>query len=315
MNVRQFEYLLSVVEHRSFSKAAEHCNITQSTLSTMIRKFEEEIGISIFDRKTSPISITKEGIAIVTQLNRVHVEIQQLQELAQSIKGELSGEINMGIIPTVAPFILPEFLNDFANKFPKVNFTVSEMTTEVIIELLLKREIDIGILALPIEHEMLDEIHLYNEPFFLFDCRKGIKTNKKVNLNSIDFKKFWLLEEGHCLHTQVANICDLKSQVKKENINFDFKTGSIESLTRFVQNNNGITMLPYLSSLSFNAAAKKKVIPFKSPVPVRSIGLLVHKHFVKKKILNLLSDEIQHKIVPLLKNNKNVYVVNPINNN
>ncbi len=311
MNVKQFEYLLAVAELKNFGQAADKCCITQSTLSTMVGRFENEIDIKIFDRKTKPVSITKEGESIIQQLKIIHKEIGKLDELVQTEKGELSGDLEIGVIPTVAPFLLPEFLNDFTKNFPKIQFSVSEMTTETITELLTKRELDIGILALPLENELITEIPLYNEPFVLYDCT-GENIESYTNLENIDFEKFWLLAEGHCLRTQATKICDFDKYRHKEGINFDFKTGSIESLIRFVKINKGITMLPYLASLDFSRKEHKKIAYFKPPVPVRTVGMVVHKHFVKKQILNLLKLEIQNRILPLLNPRGEEYVIAPL---
>lgn len=311
MNVRQYEYILAVAKLKNFGLAAEKCFITQSTLSTMIGKFEDEIGIKIFDRKTKPITITQEGEIIIQQLKVLDKEIETLKETIQSIKGELVGEIKIGVIPTVAPYLLPEFLNDFAKKYPKIKFSVSEMTTDTIVTLLEKREIDIGILAIPLENKRLVEIPLYNEPFVLYNCSN--EQNKEyTSLETIDYSKFWLLAEGHCLHNQVTNICDLESSKKNDEVNFNFRAGSIESLVRFVKMNNGLTLLPYLACLDFFPKEYQKVTHFKPPVPVRTIGLVVHNHFVKKQLLDLLKKDIQDKVLPLLKPSEEEYVVSPI---
>ena len=311
MNIQQINYILAVEELQNFGLAANRCCITQSTLSTMIGRFENEIGIKVFDRRTKPVSITKEGIAIIRQLKVISKEISVLNEEIQSLKGELSGELKIGTIPTVAPFILPEFLNDFAKKIPKVSISVSEMTTNTITELLAKRELDVGILAIPLETEDLLEIPLYNEPFVLYDCSKE-NIAKYSNIENIDLNKFWLLEEGHCLHTQVKSICDFESCHNKESINFDFRAGSIDSLIRFVKINKGLTMLPYLASLDFTTKEYKKITYLESPVPVRTIGLAVHKNFVKKQILDLMKSEIQDKILPLLNSAKEERVISPL---
>ncbi|MDN5202807.1 LysR substrate-binding domain-containing protein [Fulvivirgaceae bacterium BMA10] len=311
MNIQQIEYILAVKELGNFSLAAEKCCVTQSTLSTMIGKFEEEIGIKIFDRKTKPVSITKEGKTIIQQFGIISKEVDVLNEIIKSLKGELTGTLNIGIIPTVAPYVLPEFLNDFAEKFPNISFSVSEMTTNTITDLLLKRELDVGILAIPINLTDLVEIPLYNEPFVLYDCTEEA-AESFVKMENIDFNKFWLLEESHCLNTQVKSICDLDNCKNQEGINFDFRAGSIDSLIRFVKINKGLTMLPFLASLDFTPREHKKVKYFQSPVPVRAIGLVVHKHFVKKQLLKLLQLEIQGKIVPLLNSSPNELVVSPV---
>ena len=311
MNIQQFQYVLAVAKSKHFEQAAEKCCVTQSTLSTMIGRFEEEIGIKIFDRKTKPISITKEGAGLVQQLKLILKEVDALHELVQSLKGELSGSLNIGIIPTVAPYILPEFLNDFAEKFPNISFTVSEMTTHTITESLQRRELDIGILATPVNVTELVEIPLYNESFVLYDCSDE-KSESYANLDHINYNKFWVLEEDHCLSNQVKSICDFDSCKDKADVNFNFQAGSIDSLVRFVKINKGITLLPYLAALDFTPNEYKNVKYFASPVPVRTIGLVTHKHFVKQQILSLLQQEIQDKILPILRSNAHEYVVSPL---
>ncbi|MGX1931021.1 LysR substrate-binding domain-containing protein [Flagellimonas sp. 2504JD4-2] len=302
MNIQQIQYVLAVKELRHFELAAEKCFVSQSTLSTMIRKFEDEIQIKIFDRKTKPVEITKEGNDIIDQLYIIQKEIENLEENVKLLKGELSGQFKIGIIPTVAPYILPKFLGDLAKEYPRIHFSISELTTETIISKLKKRELDAGILALPINEPDLLEYPLYNEEFVLYDCCSGTKKDP-IELDEINYDYFWLLEEGHCLANQVTKICNLDKKKSKVTNNFEFKAGSIDSLIRFVKESNGNTMLPYLATLDFLAADKNNLSYFKKNVPVRNVGILIHQHFVKKPILNLLEITIKEKILPLLKNN------------
>jgi len=124
MNLHQFKYVLALAQKRHFEMAAEECCVTQSTLSTMIGRLEEEIGIKIFNRKTKPVSITEEGELILERLLIIDKEIEALQNAVQELKGEMKGELRIGIIPTVAPYLLPLFLSKFANKFPGVKIVV-----------------------------------------------------------------------------------------------------------------------------------------------------------------------------------------------
>lgn len=306
------QYVIAVAELRNFGQAAKRCSITQSTLSTMIGRFEDEIGIRIFDRKTKPVTITKEGESILMQLRMISKEIQNLTEVVQTLKGELIGELKIGVIPTVAPYILPRFLNDFARKLPKINFTVSEMVTSAVIDLLLKRELDIGIAAIPFGNDNFIEIPLYDEPFVLYD-HLSRTPSATVSVEDIDYRHLWLLEEGHCLSTQVKRICKLKDHTNTNALNFHFKAGSLDSLIRFVKAESGTTLLPYLATLDLPADEKRKLRAFQASVPVRTIGLVIHKHFVKKQIIDLLQAEIQSKIQPLLDKNANKrWVVAPL---
>lgn len=311
MNIKQYEYILAVAELKNFGQAADKCFIGQSTLSTMIGKFEDEIGIKIFDRKTKPVTITKEGEEIIQQIKVINKEIELFGEVVQNIKGDMIGEVKIGVIPTIAPYLLPLFLNNFVKKFPKINFIISEITTPVIIELLEKREIDIGIFAIPIGNDKIEEITLYKEPFLLYN-NHDTPLQTVANFESIDYNNFWLLAEGHCLHTQVNAICKMKRSELNSNINFEFKSGSIESLVRFVKSNNGITLLPYLACLEFDEVERKKLNSFQSPIPVREIGIGVHKHYAKKKLLVELKKDIQKIILPLINFKEDSFVVAPI---
>lgn len=309
MNIQQFQYVLAVAEFKHFETASEACFVTQSTLSTMINRLESEIEVKIFNRKTKPVSVTKEGREIIEQLRIITKEIDALRNIVQEQKGEAVGELHIGVIPTVAPDLLPLFLADFAKRFPKVKVVVREMTTPEIQKSLKNRTIDVGVLAIPLLDEELVELDLYIEPFLMYDCSGG-KVKKAIKLDELDYSKLWLLEEGHCLRTQVQQICDLSS--KQEGKNIEFKAGSLNSLIRITKANNGLTILPYLSSLELSKEDKSKLVSFVDLQPVRSIGLVTYKHFVKKRLLNSLQETIQASVSSLLPKTPKIKVVNPL---
>lgn len=299
MNIQQFQYILAVVDSKNFEEAAERCFITQSTLSTMIGKFEYEIGIKIFNRKTKPVSITPEGEVIINRLRIVLNEIDSLNNVVQELKGKMTGELKIGIIPTIAPYLLPLFLTKFAAKFPDVNIVIKELTTAQIKDGLKVRTIDVGLLALPLNDNELIEYDLYEEPFLAYDCR-GEVTPKTVSVEDLDYSKLWLLQEGHCLRTQVFQICELSNKSPKNEINFEFESGSMGSLMSFTKASKGITIIPYLASVNFSDAEQENLVEFKSPAPVRSVGLLTNKFFVKKQLLNELQSVIKESVKGLI---------------
>jgi LysR family hydrogen peroxide-inducible transcriptional activator len=294
MNIQQFNYILALAEFRHFELAAEKCNITQSTLSTMISKFEEEIGIEIFDRKKKPVQVTKEGSTIIEQLKIITADIDQLKELTKEVKGEIKGNLTLSVIPTIAPFLLPLFLQDFAAKFPNLNIIVREETTSEIVRKIKSRELDIGILSIPIEDKDIVEVKLYDEPFVFFDANDA--ESSSVSIQKINTNNLYLMEEGHCMRTQVLKLCDLNRTSVDTKLNFEYKAGSIDSLLRFVKANRATTLLPYLSIADFSESEKKHVSYFAESVPYRSIGLVVHRHFVKKRLLETLQKNIAEKI-------------------
>ncbi|MCP4522354.1 MAG: LysR family transcriptional regulator [Cytophagales bacterium] len=311
MNIQQFQYVLAVVNSKNFEDAAETCCVTQSTLSTMINKFESEIGIRIFNRKTKPVTITVEGQQIIDRLKIITNEIDLLGNVIQEIKGEMVGDLKIGVIPTIAPYLLPLFIHDFAKYFPKVNITVKEMTTEQIEKELIFRNIDVGILALPLFNKELEETPIYNEPFFVYDCT-GDKHDRGLSPDELDFSKICLLEEGHCLRTQIYSICELSSKKKQEQANLKLESGSIESLIRITEARKGLTILPHLAIHSLHENALESIVNFRKPIPARSIGLVTHKFFVKKSLKKSLVESIQHSVNDFIPDVGSLDFINPV---
>lgn len=311
MNIQQIHYVLSVVDSKNFETAAANCYVSQSTLSTMIGKYEDEIGFKIFNRKTKPVSVTKEGERIIERLRIIRSELAQLDDLVQEIKGEMTGVLQIGVIPTVAPYLLPVFLQKLAAKFPKLQINVRELTTAQIVEDLKKRVLDIGILALPINDSDLKEQAVYVEPFLVYDCR-NTPSNEALTVHDLDYDKLWLLQEGHCLRTQVNQICDRSDSNKQASKNFAFESGSMDSLIRFTKANKGMTILPYLATLDFKANDSCRIVPFQSPVPSRSVGLITHKYFVKKRLEKELVAIIKEANIPLIPDDPSMHIIEPL---
>ncbi len=310
MNIQQFQYVLAVAELRHFEQAANKCFVTQSTLSTMISKFEDEIGVKIFDRKKKPVTITKEGEFIVLNIKTIVHQINNLENTVKELKGEIEGKLKIAVIPTVAPYLLPLFLHDFATKYPLLQIEIKEQTTTNILKQLKNRDIDIGILSIPFQDPDLVETKLYDEPFLFFDANPQ---NKVVSVSpNSPIENLWLLEEGHCMRTQVVKLCDFDKSQLNSSLNVNFKAGSIDSLLRIVKANQGSTFIPYLASLDFTTEEKKLLKPFVTPIPIRTVGLVTHTYFVKKKIVDLLRKEILTKVKYLLpETKKQVYQLSP----
>lgn len=294
MNIQQFEYVLAVAKHRHFETAAESCFVAQSTLSTMLSRFEEEIGIQIFDRRRKPVEITNEGEQVIEQIRKILNEINQLNEVVRSLKGELATSLRIGIIPTIAPYLLPLFLQKFSTQFPQVYFEIQELNTEGILKRIETRELDIGILSTSVDIGDVQKMELYEEDFVLFDA--SAKDNSAISFKDIDMSEFWMLEEGHCMRTQILEICEASKIKINPSLNLNYKAGSIDSLLRFVKTNKGKTMLPAMANYNINVADKDYVRPIIDEVPYRSIGMVIHEHFTKFYLLNMLKEIIRDTV-------------------
>lgn len=292
MNFQQLEYIIAVDQHRHFLKAAEACNVTQATLSMMIKKLEEELGVVIFDRSKQPVIPTEVGILVLNQARKILQESEQMTQLVQLEKGEIAGELRVGIIPTVAPYLLPLFIKKFTNKYPKVVLKVTELTTEDLVLKLKSSQIDIGILATPLKEKSIKEFPLYYEQYMLYigPGEKGFK-KEYVLPKDIDVSRLLLLEEGHCMRNQVLNLCELKKQSQISS-GLMYEAGSIDTLINLVDTDFGMTVIPEFVVEKLTKSQKKQLRYFKDPVPVREISMVMNYEHVKARLVRALRDTI-----------------------
>ena len=310
MNIQQLEYIIAVDYHRHFVKASEKCYVTQATLSMMIKKLEEELSVKIFDRSRQPVVPTETGKKIIAQAKIILQESNRLKEIVAEEQGELTGELRIGIIPTLAPYLLPLFMKSFLNKYPLVRLKISELTTDDIIHKLEQHDLDAGLLSTPLNLATIKEQPLFYEEFVVYASAKEKLLKKKYVLaRDIDVNRLCLLEEGHCLRSQVFNFCELKNKEKVMQ-QLDFATGSIETLKKIVETNQGLTILPFLALKDMTAKEKNNIRHFKSPAPVREIGLVTYRYFIKEKVIKGLKEEILKNIPAGMKTPLRKEVVN-----
>lgn len=296
MNIQQLEYIVAVDDCRHFVKASEKCFVTQATLSMMIKKLEDELDTKIFDRSRQPVIPTEIGKKIIAQSKIILHESARLKGIVQEAQGELSGELRIGIIPTLAPYLLPLFMSSFLKNYPMVRLRISELTTDDIIHKLEKHDLDAGLLSTPLNLPSINEQVLFYEQFVVYAATgEKILKKKYVLAKDIDINRLCLLEEGHCLRSQVFNLCELKNKERDLN-QLDFATGSIETLKKIVEANQGITILPKLALKDMSAKQKKNIRFFKAPSPVREIGLVTYRYFVKERLIEKLKEEILNHI-------------------
>lgn len=308
MTLLQLEYIVAVDTYRSFVSAAEKCFVTQPTLSMQVQKLEEFLHVKIFDRSTQPVIPTEIGSQIIAQARIVLQENYKIKELISSQQQDIVGELKIGIIPTIAPYLLPEVIAAMLEKYPDLKLLIWEYTTEDIIQHLKTGVIDCGILATPLVNPYLTEIPLYYENFVSY-ISKNSKLFKKKAIGADDLadENIWLLNEGHCMRTQVLNICRSTQNNRLQSL--AYHTGSVETLIRMVDINDGATLLPELALADLSAKQLNKVRYFRSPEPVREISLVTHKNFIKKRMLSALKEEILAVIPKGMKQRKKKDVI------
>ena len=295
MTITQLEYIVALDTHRHFSLAAEHCFVTQPTLSMQVQKLEKELGVKIFDRTKQPVIPTDIGSGVLAQARITLREAQMLKELVNNQKDTLSGELRIGIIPTLAPYVLPQLYKSVSDKYPKLHLVIKEYVTEDVIHELKSSRLDCGIVVTPLKDPSIKEEVLFYEELFVYVSAKNALSDKKYILaKEIDPNRLWLLEEGHCFRSQILNLCELR---KTSDLHFKYETGNIETLIRMVDKSDGITILPELAVMEFSKSHLRLVKRLKNPSPAREVSLVTHRDHIKTKLIKTLKEEIL-KIVP-----------------
>ncbi len=283
MTFTQLEYLIALDTYRHFATAAESCFVTQPTLSMQVQKLEDELGVKLFDRSKQPVVPTEIGEVVIRQARSLLRGALKTKEMVDEYKG---------IIPTLAPYLLPLFLENFIQKYPQVKLKIIELTTENLISKLNKDLIDVGIVATPLQDDRIFEQPLFYEEFVAYVSESETAYQKEYILSEdIDFNRLWLLEEGHCIRGQILNICELRKQ-NAHNRNFEYESGSIETLKRMVEHYGGVTILPELSLRDLSAKQREQIRRFQNPIPVREVSLVTLRHHLKRGLIEAMKTEI-----------------------
>jgi len=312
MTFTQLTYVVAVDMYRNFRKAAQHCCITQPTLSMQIQKLEEELEVTIFDRDRFPIEPTDIGKLVIEQARVVLQERDRIQDTINSQRNEIFGKISIGIIPTVAPYLLPLFLDRLLKNYPGLTVTLDELQTDEIIRKLEHHLLDIGIVAGPIAHPRLTESTLYYEPFVGYISRShALFSRQHIQTSDLSLDGLWLLKEGHCFRDQILNLCNSEPNRNTDEMpHLDFQGENLETLQKLVEKNIGMTLLPYLATLHLkDTSARALLKPFAPPVPTRKISLIHGKAPLRKRVIHAIQNEILSAVPQELLHQENQVVV------
>lgn len=289
MTLTQLEYIVAIDTHRHFATAADHCHVTQPTLSMQIQKLEDELGVLLFDRSKQPVVPTETGQLIVNQAREVLHSSRRIPEMAKESRDEVGGDLRIGIIPTVAPYLLPHFIGSFMQRHPSVRVHLQEMLTDQITERLRNGLLDVGIVVTPLR-ETFTELPLFSEPFTVY-AAEGHPLLARTLLTPSDLATdgLWLLSEGHCFRDQVLNLCGAN---RPREMALQYETGSLETLIKLIDRQGGFTLLPELATLDLDPARQSRIRRFVGEQPTRDISLVMHRSFLKRSLINALRKEI-----------------------
>jgi LysR family hydrogen peroxide-inducible transcriptional activator len=291
MNFRDLRYLVALADHRHFGRAATASFVSQPTLSTQIRKLEDELGVSLVERAPRRVMLTPIGREIAERARKVIAEVEQMGEIARRSQDPEAGTVRLGIFPTLAPYLLPHVLPAVRKRFPRLELLLVEEKTDQILARLREGRLDAGVLALPVHDDQLQVEPLFDEPFVLaVPQQHALAQRQSLKLRDLDNQHLLLLEEGHCLRDQALDVCHMAGADERDG----FRATSLETLRQMVAAGVGITLLPVLAvQPPVPVSGDIQLLPFQGEAPHRRIAMVWRRSSAMTDFLQQLAGELR----------------------
>lgn len=272
LTLKQLRYFKALAQHGHFGRAAEACAVSQPALSVQIKEMEETLGTPLLERLPRAIHLTAPGREVLKRAERILSEVDELEDLARASGDRLAGRLRIGVIPTIAPYLLPAILGELTRKFPHVEFMFRETMTANLIRGILKGDVDLAIVALPISEPGLTETPLFDENFVFVrpeaDAAKPVPAPSRLRE-----MRLLLLEEGHCFRDQALTFCDIPASAPRETLDGT----NLSTLVQMVSAGIGVTLIPEMAVPVETRSAKVSLAQFEAPSPSRTVGVVWRK--------------------------------------
>ena len=290
MNLRDLKYLVALADLRHFGKAADACFVSQPTLSTQIRKLEDELGVVLVERAPRKVMLTAAGVEVVQRARRIVADVEQMREAARRSRDPESGTLRLGVFPTLGPYLLPHVVPTLRARFPQLELLLVEEKSDELLQRLREGKLDAALLALPLHDDQLHAEFLFEEPFVLAAPQQHpLAGRSALDAAELSDETLLLLEDGHCLRDQALDVCRLSGAREKSG----FRATSLETLRQMVAAGVGVTLLPALSVHEPIAQpANIRLVPFRGTAPSRRIALVWRKSSALDAFLHQLGDAI-----------------------
>jgi len=286
LKLKDLRYLVAVADQRHFGRAAARCFVSQPTLSSQLKKLEQSLGVQLIERAPNNVSLTAAGEAIVARARRILEATDEVVTLARSQHDPLAGRLRVALLPTIGPYLLPRVAPAVRRALPRLELHLYEYQTAPMLQKLHAGELDVGILALPVDTAGLETRELYREAFSVaLPEHHPLAARHSVRVADLKGEKLLLLEEGHCLRDQALEVCSRAGVHEQQ----DFRATSLETLRQMVASGAGITLLPELAGRGAYRNARGLVLrPFAKPAPVRQVGALWRKSSARRGAIDAL---------------------------
>jgi LysR family transcriptional regulator, hydrogen peroxide-inducible genes activator len=298
VTLRQLRYLEALAETHHFGHAAEACAVSQPALSMQIKELEDELELGLVERRKSGVAFTERGEEVARRARTILASVRDLLDYAQHRGGVLSGPLKLGAIPSIAPYLLPAALPELQRRFPALNLQLRETITETLVHELVTGDLDLILIALPIEHPEVETLRLFDDKFIL--AMQATRANKRMRCatpSMLAQERLLLLEEGHCLRDQALSFCRLVTPEARES----FGASSLATIVQMVANGYGVTLLPEMAIANeVQHGNAIHLMRFTGPEPKREIGLAWRKTSPRKadfaQFAQLLKDVAPHAV-------------------
>jgi LysR family transcriptional regulator, hydrogen peroxide-inducible genes activator len=295
LKLKDLRYLVAVADERHFGRAAASCFVSQPTLSAQLKKLEQDLGVQLIERAPNNVTLTQAGEQIVARARRILEASEEMVTLARSQRDPFAGRLRVALLPTIGPYLLPQVTPAIRKALPRLELRLYEYQTGALLEKLHAGELDVGILALPVELGGLEARELYRESFVVaLPEHHPLAARATLKVADLKSEPLLLLEEGHCLRDQALEVCS-RFGIRDQQ---DFRATSLETLRQMVATGAGITLMPEFAGRgAYRNARGVALRPFAKPAPVRHIGALWRKTTPRRAAIDALcqviSDHIQ----------------------
>lgn len=286
ITLRQLRYLTSLARYKHFGRAAEDCSVSQPALSMQVRELEREIGTELVERRPNEIAFTATGVEVAERAEHILAATRDLVEFARH-RDILTGTLKLGIIPTLAPYILPRVLPKLQAMYPRLRLEVRETQTKMLLQELVRGELDSVMLALPVEGADIETLRLFDDPFLLaVPAADERPLRGRVDIADVDQGRLILLEEGHCLRDQALTFC----ATPRSDAPAGLGATSLATVMQMVANGYGVTLLPEVAAETEVRDDRVKLLRFSEPQPTRTIGLAWRRTSPRRKDFAAVGD-------------------------
>ncbi len=301
MTLTELRYIVAVARERHFGRAAAACFVSQPTLSIAVRKLEEELGITLFERGSNEITVTDTGERIIEQAQRVLEEVSVIKTLASELKNELVGPFRLGVIFTIGPYLLPALIPALRELAPDMPLYLEENYTARLADMLKRGEVDAVIVAEPFDEPGVVTYPLYDEPFVVATPRTHPWAKRKtIRSAELANESVLLLTQGNCFRDQVLALCDRLQQPAAPGghaLSRTLQGSSLTTIRHMVASGVGITVMP-VTSVGPGDEALLGIVPFAAPAPTRRVVLACRKQFYRRNAIAALCQAVRHSALP-----------------